>query len=50
MKVRGNQHSKQNDGTLCPRGHLGLQELYDPDRVKVPMKRTTAKKGRGIDH
>ncbi|MFN2368229.1 MAG: molybdopterin-dependent oxidoreductase, partial [Desulfurivibrionaceae bacterium] len=44
-----NRHSKQNDGIVCPRSHLSLQQLYDPDRVKVPMKRTNPKKGRGID-
>jgi anaerobic selenocysteine-containing dehydrogenase len=48
-KVRGNQFSKANSGYCCPRGHLMLQELYDPDRVKVPMKRTNPQKGRGID-
>jgi len=48
-KVRGNRYSKQNDGYVCPRGHLSLQQLYDPDRVKVPMKRTNPKKGRGVD-
>ncbi len=49
VKVRGNRYSKQNDGDVCPRGHLGLQQVYDPDRVKVPMKRTNPKKGRGVD-
>mgnify|MGYP001391945650 CR=1 FL=1 len=49
VKVRGNQLSKVNNGYCCPRGHLMLQELYDPDRVKVPMKRTNPKKGRGED-
>lgn len=49
VKVRGNQLSKVNGGYVCPRGHLMLQELYDPDRVKVPMKRTNPQKGRGID-
>jgi anaerobic selenocysteine-containing dehydrogenase len=49
VKVRGNRYSKQNDGTLCPKGHLSLQQLYDPDRIKVPMKRTNPKKGRGED-
>lgn len=49
VKVRGNRYSKQNDGYLCPKGHISLQELYDPDRVKVPMKRTNSQKGRGID-
>ena len=49
VKVKGNRHSKQNDGIVCPRSHLALQQLYDPDRVKVPMKRTNPKKGRGVD-
>lgn len=49
VKVRGNQRSKVNNGYCCPRGHLMLQELYDPDRIKVPMKRTNPQKGRGID-
>ena len=49
VKVRGNLLSKQNDGYVCPRGHLSLQQVYDPDRVKVPMKRTNPQKGRGVD-
>ncbi|MBI5739415.1 MAG: molybdopterin-dependent oxidoreductase [Nitrospirae bacterium] len=49
VKVKGNQYSKQNDGYVCPRGHMSLQQLYDPDRVKVPMKRTNPVKGRGVD-
>ena len=48
-KVRGNQLSKANNGYCCPRGHLMVQQLYDPDRIKVPMKRTNPLKGRGID-
>lgn len=49
VKVRGNRYSRQNDGRLCPKGHISLQQLYDPDRVKTPMKRTNPKKGRGED-
>lgn len=49
VKVRGNQLSKANGGYVCPRGHLMLQQAYDPDRVKVPMKRTNPVKGRGVD-
>ena len=48
-KVRGNQLSKANGGYVCPRGHMMIQQTYDPDRVKVPMKRTNPAKGRGID-
>lgn len=49
VKARGNRYSKQNDGKLCPRGNLSIQQVYDPDRIKVPMKRTNSSKGRGID-
>ncbi len=49
VRVRGNQSSKTNHGYVCPRGHLIPQMLYDPDRIKGPMKRTNPVKGRGID-
>jgi len=49
VKVRGNQLSKANSGYCCPRGHLMIQQTYDADRIKVPMKRTNPAKGRGID-
>jgi len=49
VKVRGNQLSKANGGYCCPRGHMMIQQTYDPDRIKVPMKRTNPEKGRGID-
>lgn len=48
-RVRGNPLSKTNHGFVCPRGHMIPQQTYDPDRVKVPMKRTNPAKGRGID-
>jgi anaerobic selenocysteine-containing dehydrogenase len=38
--VRGNPLSKTNHGYVCPRGHMIPQQTYDPDRIKVPMKRT----------
>ena len=49
VKVRGNQLSKANGGYCCPRGHMIPQQTYDPDRIKVPMKRTNPLKGRGVD-
>ena len=49
VRVRGNPLSKTNHGRVCPRGHLIPQQTYDPDRIKGPMKRTNAAKGRGID-
>ena len=49
VRVRGNPLSKTNHGYVCPRGHMIPQQLYDPDRIKSPMKRTNPAKGRGID-
>ncbi len=49
VKVRGNQNSMTNPGTCCHRGHMIPQMMYDPDRLKVPMKRTNTVKGKGID-
>jgi anaerobic selenocysteine-containing dehydrogenase len=49
VRVRGNQASRANNGHCCVRGHLIPQQIYDPDRIKTPMKRTNPTKGRGID-
>ncbi len=49
VRVRGNPNSKTNHGFTCPRGHLIPQQVYDPDRIKQPMKRTNPEKGRGVD-
>ena len=49
VRVRGNQSSKTNHGYVCARGHLIPQMVYDPDRIKGPMKRNNPVKGRGID-
>ncbi len=41
---------KNTDGAaMCPKGNAGPMALYDPDRVKAPLKRTNPQKGRGID-
>ena len=49
VKVRGNPNSKVNGEASCPRVHLALQQVYDPDRIKTPMKRTNPQKGRNED-
>lgn len=36
-------------GGLCPKGAAGLEQLYDPDRIKGPLKRTNPQKGVDID-
>ncbi len=49
IKVRGNPNSKVNLGQVCSKSHLSIQQVYDPDRVKTPMKRTNPNKGRDQD-
>ncbi len=49
VKVRGNPNSKVNMGACCTKSHLSLQQVYDPDRIKAPMKRTNPNKGRDQD-
>ncbi|MFQ6089705.1 MAG: molybdopterin-dependent oxidoreductase, partial [Candidatus Methanofastidiosia archaeon] len=39
VKIEGNPIHPVNNGKLCPKGHAGLQVLYNPDRIKGPLKR-----------
>jgi anaerobic selenocysteine-containing dehydrogenase len=49
VKVTGNPYSQVSEGAVCPRAHIGLQVLYDPERISTPLKRTNKEKGKGID-
>ncbi len=49
VHIMGNPLSAVSEGQICPRGHVGLQVLYDPARVRTPLKRTNELKGRGVD-
>jgi anaerobic selenocysteine-containing dehydrogenase len=49
VKVNGNPYSQVSEGTICPRAHIGLQVLYDPERIGTPLKRTNNEKGKGSD-
>jgi thiosulfate reductase / polysulfide reductase chain A len=49
VRIKGNPLSKVSEGEICPRGHIGLQVLYDPVRITSPMKRTNSEKGRDAD-
>ena len=42
------QH-KSEGAAMCPKGNAGIFTLYDPDRVKKPLKRTNPEKGKGVD-
>lgn len=46
VKIEGNRECPINRGRLCPKGQAGLQVLYDPDRIRYPLKRK-GKRGEG---
>lgn len=39
VKIEGNPAHPVNKGKLCPLGQAGIQMLYNPDRIKGPMKK-----------
>ncbi len=44
--IIGNPLHPLNRGTICARGIAGIQGLYDPDRIRSPLKRV-GKRGEG---
>ncbi|MBM9536404.1 molybdopterin-containing oxidoreductase family protein [Desulfobulbus alkaliphilus] len=38
IKLEGNPKSIDNESALCARGNAGVKMLYDPDRLKYPMR------------
>ncbi len=40
IKIEGNPKSPANGPRVCARGNSGVQLVYDPDRIKYPLKRT----------
>ena len=45
VEIKGDPACPTNQGTLCARGHAALSSLYNPYRVKRPLKRTNPNKG-----
>ncbi|AUX10299.1 anaerobic dehydrogenase [Halalkaliarchaeum desulfuricum] len=45
LKSQGNRRSKVHGNNDCPRQDLSIQQLYDPDRIKQPLRRTNPEKG-----
>ena len=40
VKVEGLKAHPLNKGVLCPKGRVALQNVYDPARLKQPLRRT----------
>jgi len=45
VKIDGLPNHPSNKGKTCPKGQNGLQVLYDPDRIRGPMKRSGERGG-----
>lgn len=39
IKIEGNPLFPTNQGGVCPKGQAALQVLYDPDRIRTPLRR-----------
>ncbi|MBI2918509.1 MAG: molybdopterin-dependent oxidoreductase [Chloroflexi bacterium] len=48
-RVVGNPKSPYTGGRLCPKGNGSLMRVYDPHRLKTPLKRTNPQKGIEVD-
>ena len=49
VNVEGNPENPQNRGMMCAKGKAGIMNLYNPNRVKSPLKRTNPRKGMDED-
>lgn len=49
VKIEGDPECPHNWGKLCAKGHSAIMSLYDPNRIKKPLKRTNPRKGIGVD-
>ena len=50
VEIEGKPGSTQGaEGGLCRKGLSSLQQLYDPNRLNVPLRRTNPEKGVGVD-
>ena len=49
VNIEGDPDRANNAGTLCPRGKSAILNLYNPHRIKAPMKRTNPEKGLEVD-
>jgi len=45
IRVEGNPETPTNKGKLCSRGNATIPSVYNPYRVKTPLKRTNPNKG-----
>ena len=49
VNIEGHPDNPQNRGMMCAKGKAGIMNLYNPNRVKSPLKRTNPNKGMDED-
>src|SRR3989304_6434244 len=49
VKIEGDPECPHNMGKQCAKGQAAIMTLYDPNRVRTPLKRTNPEKGIGVD-
>ncbi len=42
-RIEGNPEANGNQGVVCPKGHGYLHDLYNPNRIRTPLKRVEGK-------
>lgn len=50
VKIDGNIDHPLNRGRLCPKGQSGLQVLYDPDRIRGPMRKIGGRESKKYEY
>ena len=49
VDIKGDKDCPNSRGKTCSKASAGIMQLYDPHRVKTPLKRRNPEKGLGID-
>src|SRR5574340_110652 len=49
VDIKGDPDCPNSRGKNCAKAYAAIIHLYDPNRVKTPLKRTNPEKGLGID-
>jgi molybdopterin-containing oxidoreductase family molybdopterin binding subunit len=49
LEIKGNPENPVGGGRICARGSAGIMQIYDPNRLTKPMKRTNPEKGFDLD-
>jgi len=48
-EIKGDPDCPNSVGKICAKGQAQIMNIYDPNRVKTPLRRTNPEKGIGVD-